>query len=678
MVCGNMEVEAPASKSAWDSLYEPDKVEDTVRVLKNSIIGSRRQKEQVVEQRLHCRLLNILADPDISTSVKINVVHIIYSLSKSRDLTVNFLSDQSIIQLLVNGILSQDLKMKEACLSTLVSIFDSSDNCVDIIYSDSNLLSHILSLINCSSTCTIMVCNLLVKCCRSPMQQAALIDAGTLEAIAQALSSPVFEAQLAALKCLALLLYKNEVGCAVALSTTSDGKSLTSLVIQYTGRCYDEKIQLEACRILTFMFRCEVMEWERLLVYRVLPTLVRLTKPQEQVETRILAAETLAYLIEVNVEFQQIASISNHLVTTVAAFLKWEPEPKQKSSGLTRAQQNKLTAQIELEQKQASDLKKAAFHVFASLAANDEDIRKRLIETPPIISTLVTSLQEPDIESKMPAIRCLHSLSRSVQLLRTTFQDYVVWEPLMKILSCPAAKVESVLLASSTLCNMLLDFSPSKESILDSGAVDVLCELTRKQDPALRLNGVWGLMNLSFNSEQRIKSQIMTTIGTDQVFRLLSDTEMQVVMKTLGLLRNLLSNDKHHIDQMTSLYGKQLMQAVVFILESENSQEVKEQALCMLANIADGDTSKKLIMDNEDMMKKLKSYMQHFNPNLQTAAVVCIQNLIWKDDEGSQDRQAKLKEIGVFNILKQLLVATDDTVLSEKVRVALSQQEKPM
>ncbi len=49
------------------------------------------------------------------------------------------------------------------------------------------------------------------------------------------------------------------------------------------------------------------------------------------------------------------------------------------------------------------------------------------------------------------------------------------------------------------------------------GAVDVLCELTRKQDPALRLNGVWGLMNLSFNSEQRIKSQIMTTLGTDQV-----------------------------------------------------------------------------------------------------------------------------------------------------------------
>ena len=81
-------------------------------------------------------------------------------------------------------------------------------------------------------------------------------------------------------------------------------------------------------------------------------------------------------------------------------------------------------------------------------------------------------------------------------------------------------------------------------------------------------HGVWGLMNMAFQAEQRIKSQIMTTLGMDQVFRLLSDTEIHVVMKTLGLLRNLLSN-KHHIDHITSLYGKQLMQAVVLILESE-------------------------------------------------------------------------------------------------------------
>ena len=55
-------------------------------------------------------------------------------------------------------------------------------------------------------------------------------------------------------------------------------------------------------------------------------------------------------------------------------------------------------------------------------------------------------------------------------------------------------------------------------------------------------------------------------------------------MKTLGLLRNLVTH-KSQIDHVMSLYGKQIMQAVVLILESDNNAEVKEQALCILANI---------------------------------------------------------------------------------------------
>ena len=305
----------------------------------------------------------------------------------------------------------------------------------------------------------------------------------------------------------------------------------------------------------------------------------------------------------------------------------------------------RLTKKLEARAVHGKEMKRAAFRVFASLGANDEDIRKKIIDTDPLMDCLVKALEDPDSSVQMSAIRCLHSLSRSVQLLRTTFQDHAVWEPLINILRTPNAKVESLVIASSTLCNLLLEFSPSKERILDCGAVDLLCALTNKSDPSLRLNGVWGLMNMAFQAEQRIKSQIITTLGTDQVFRLLSDTEIHVVMKTLGLLRNLLSN-KHHIDQITNIYGKQLMQAVVLILESEHNQEVKEQALCILANIADGDSAKKLIVDNEDMLKKLTTYMLHSNPKLQIAAVCCIQNLIWRNDEGSLERQNKLKDVG--------------------------------
>lgn len=52
-----------------------------------------------------------------------------------------------------------------------------------------------------------------------------------------------------------------------------------------------------------------------------------------------------------------------------------------------------------------------------------------------------------------------------------------------------------------------------------------------------------------------------------------------------------------------------MFQAVILILEGNHSAEVKEQALCILANIADGDSAKDYIMANEDVLKKLQDYM---------------------------------------------------------------------
>src|SRR6266487_309136 len=121
-----------------------------------------------------------------------------------------------------------------------------------------------------------------------------------------------------------------------------------------------------------------------------------------------------------------------------------------------------------------------------------------------------------------------------------------------------------------------------------------------------------------------------------------------------------------------SLHGKQIMQAVILILEGDHSAEVKEQALCILANIADGDAAKEFIMSNEDVLKKLTSYMMHSNVKLQIAATFCISNLIWNEEEGATERQDRLKEMGVQKLLQQLLTTTD-TNLFDRVKTALTQ-----
>ena len=69
---------------------------------------------------------------------------------------------------------------------------------------------------------------------------------------------------------------------------------------------------------------------------------------------------------------------------------------------------------------------------------NDEDVAA-LNET-----TAIWAPHSADyVKLQMAAVICLHSLSRSVQLLRTSFQDYPVWKPLMMILSIPATNAGS-------------------------------------------------------------------------------------------------------------------------------------------------------------------------------------------------------------------------------------------
>ena len=48
------------------------------------------------------------------------------------------------------------------------------------------------------------------------------------------------------------------------------------------------------------------------------------------------------------------------------------------------------------------------------------------------------------------------------------------------------------------------------------------------------------------------------------------------------------------------------------------------QALCILSNIADGDSAKRLIVDNEDMLKKLTSYMVNNAPLTSLIAAIYL------------------------------------------------------
>ncbi|XP_070980128.1 armadillo repeat-containing protein 8-like isoform X1 [Oncorhynchus clarkii lewisi] len=634
------------------------------------VLGSELRTEGVVvlgsELRTECVvLLGSELRTEGAVVLRTECVVVLGSLAMGTENNIKSLVDCHIIPALLQGLVCPDLVFIEACLRCLRTVFISPVTPVQLLYTDPTVIPHLMSLLSRSPRTQDYITQIFSHCCKSPEHQTVLFNHGAIQNIAPMLISLSYKVRMQALKCFSVLAYENTQVSMTLVNVLVDGDLLSQVFVRMLQRDLPIEMQLTAAKCLTYMCRAGAIRTDdRCIVLKTLPCLVRMCSKERLLEERVEGAETLAYLMEPDVELQRIASVTDHLVAMLADYFKY-PSSVSAITDIKR---------LDHDLKHAHELRQAAFKLYASLGSNDEDIRKKITETENMMDRIVSGLSESSIKVRLAAVRCLHSLSRSVQQLRTSFHDHAVWKPLMKLLQ--NAPDEVLVMASSTLCNLLLEFSPSKEPILESGVVELLCSLTQSDSPALRVNGIWALMNMAFQADQKVKGEIVRALGTEQLFRLLSDPDTNVLMKTLGLLRNLLST-RPHIDQIMSSHGKQIMQAVTLILEGEHSIEVKEQTLCILANIADGNTAKELIMTNDDILQKIKYYMGHSNAKLQLAATFCISNLIWNEEgceadamTGCQERQDKLRELGFVDILHKLTQALDPN-LCERAKTAM-------
>ncbi|KAI4471295.1 armadillo repeat-containing protein 8 [Holotrichia oblita] len=626
-----------SSRCYMDDLYspDPDKCLASIVCIKNSVIGSNRQKQSIIAQGIVPRLTTLLRDKNMKLDVRYEAAVTMGSLAKGTTEHIDVLISNGIPDVLLDILDENNERLIDACLCCLRTLTQQS---VRVNFTGKHI-EKLLSYAGLEQNLSRQACiaHTLSALCRGLPEQNLLCSVGTQQVLATLLSIENSAVRLPTLTCLAAMCFENRNVAVEVVNTMFRNVESPNIFVSLLARDRSIETLLETAKCLTNMCRSGALAPnDSMIVYRAMPTLVRVCQPDHLEIHRAAAANTLAYLTEVDSSLQQLAALSNQLINALNDLLSFPNAPT----------------------------KIAAFTAFASIGANDEDIRKRIIETHRLIEKVLEGLADQDEGVRLAAVRCLHSLSRSVQQLRTTFQDHTIWRPLMSLLS-GNPPTELLIAASSALCNLLLEFSPSKEPILQQGVVQLLATLTAKSEPALRLNGVWALMNMTFQTDQRLKSQILTALGTDQIFRLLADSDVRVLMKTLGLLRNLVS-PRNHTDTMMALHGSQVMQAVVLVLEGPHSPEVKEQALCILGNIADGERSKDHIMANEDVLKKLTDYMTHSDSSLQTAAIFCISNLVRRDEPGYAERQARLRDMGVLTILHQLVSTVSDNLLYDK------------
>ncbi|XP_055627183.1 armadillo repeat-containing protein 8-like isoform X2 [Toxorhynchites rutilus septentrionalis] len=618
------------SRSYIDELYSEDtyKCQEAIVCLKNAVIGSNKKKGSVISQGIVPRLITLLRDEAKDPNLRLDAAIVIGSLAKGTESQVHSLIYYETVQVLLAIVMNHatERRLMETCLGALKSILQYPIAPIDLLHANLGNFHRLMQLASPDSSiqCQAYVANIFVPLCHTSQQQKNLCQANVIPFITRLMTSQITVLQVPALKCLAAMCFTNKYVSDVVCMASYEERFILDILTALLSRTNDVQIQLSASRCLTYLHRSgSIRADDYKIVYKTLPSLARLCSENFDEETRATAAETLAYLAEIDSELQRLAAISNHLVCSLASLIRCQ-------SPLSR---------------------QGAFRCFASLAANDEDIRKRIIEMDGLMEGVLNGLKDTCPEVRLSAVRCLHSLSRSVQLLRTTFQDHSVWRPLMDLL-VGEPSLELLTVVTSTICNLLLEFSPAKEPMLESGAVEMLSELTKHGDAALRLNGSWALMNMAFQAEQHVKSKIINTLGTDRIFQLLGDSDERVIMKTLGLLRNLLSNTLH-IEIIMSEHSSEVLRAVNLVLDGPHPPEVKEQALIIISNITAGARDKDYVLENENIIRKIREFLIASDQKLQMGALFVVRNLMEKSG-----RQKMLRESGILAHLEQLLHMT--------------------
>uniref|UniRef100_A0A8C3A798 Armadillo repeat-containing protein 8 n=1 Tax=Cyclopterus lumpus TaxID=8103 RepID=A0A8C3A798_CYCLU len=314
------------SRHYVDRLFDPDpqKVLQGVIDMKNAVIGNNKQKANLIVLGAVPRLLYLLQQSSSSAELRTECAVVLGSLAMGTENNIKSLVDCHIIPALLQGLLCPDLIFIEACLRCLRTVFISPVTPVQLLYTDPTVIPHLMSLLSRSQRTQEYITQIFSHCCKTPEHQTVLFNHGAIQNIAPLLTSPSYKVRMQALKCFSVLAYENTQVSMTLVNVLVDGELLSQVFVRMMQRDQPIEMQLTAAKCLTYMCRAGAIRTDdRCIVLKTLPCLVRMCSKEHLLEERVEGAETLAYLMEPDVELQRIASTTDHLVAMLADYFKY-------------------------------------------------------------------------------------------------------------------------------------------------------------------------------------------------------------------------------------------------------------------------------------------------------------------------------------------------------------------
>lgn len=489
---------------------------------------------------------------------------------------------------------------------------------------------------------------LLANCCDSYEKQRMLTSSGLLQtAIAMATGRDISWRTLnSSLELFSALTHNNQVDAKEILG--SDLQHTLVFLFDLLGKRYLSETRILAAICIANL--CKIGpnsrngDLDTRIAKVLLPSLAGLL--DASCPGRAKAAQVLAMIIGEN-EQLQVASCDYETIPKLIAL---------------------LSSKNDLDQE-------AALLAFSAIASFKEECRRLVMEAK-ILHAVMGAMDSRSEAVRSAACQCTRSLSRSVKNLRTFLVDAGMAIPLIKLLRDPSITVQKT--ACAALCNLVLDFSALKETVLKEGGVSRLVELLNSDDADLRFNSVWALKNLLYLADTPIKEATIRAISLDRLEQLARDEEPVVQEQAMNLIRNLVCEKEQDIGIFLDSFGQDRL---IKLLEGSllgGHDEIVQHSCYVIANIctASSPEPKIAIMNSSIIIDKVTSLLTPGRKNdLLQAALWCIINLTWTDDSGSVDRIQKLKRIGVDKQLEALKASGLAPDARDRVQTALNNFE---
>ncbi|MBW0538263.1 hypothetical protein O181_077978 [Austropuccinia psidii MF-1] len=355
-------------------------------------------------------------------------------------------------------------------------------------------------------------------------------------------------------------------------------------------------------------------------------------------------------------------------------------------------------------------LRESAYLALASLMSTLDAPRQEVIDLD-LLPIIVKSLNDESIFVRAAACQCCRALSRAISVLRTKLADEGAGSRLFELAfgidqsnvslgetlvdedeDEDAVEIQLKIVAMGALCNLVLDFSPMKNEVLNRQGVEKfvkLLKLTKYQ--SLRESALWGLKNITFSSPTQLKLKVISNLGWDEIIKLLEDKNPSIQENVISLLRNVACGEIVDIDivfrqlssdnRLADLLDDRLSSEAPSMSSIGNGlrESIMLQTIYTISNIATGDeVHKNFLMNRYRTMKSVYDLMSHPNPEIQIGAIWCIINLTYFDEKSKSrviNRTINLfEELGVIKKLKELINDDNNRIdVSERAECALSQ-----